>query len=132
MATPTFDDQGLDAQTFAPFTLYNCLTTEWKDVRLSFSDWRWIKAKYKSDTIDDYYMNGYGVEGLVKAALFAADLDPDDEEIDYNSEGDACYIHFKTIESAVRAAELSVAMIKDKKKLTEMIEIARDQGFEDS
>ncbi len=132
MPSPKFDDRGIDAKTYAPFTLMNCLATEWEDVRLSFSDWAWFQQKYKTDTIDDYYMNGYGIEGLVKAALFAAKIDPEDEEIDYNSEGDACNIHFKTLAFAVRAAELSVAMVKDKKTITAAIEIAREQGFEDS
>ena len=132
MASPIFDARGIDAKTFAPFTLQNCLATEWEDVRLSFSDWAWFQEKFKTDTIDDYYMNGYGVEGLVKAVLFAGNIDPDDEEIVYNSEGDACNIHFKTLAFAVHAAELSVAMVKNKKTLAAAIVIAREQGFEDS
>src|SRR5689334_22615362 len=112
MSTPAFDEQGNDWQTYAPFQLHNALNTKWNDVRLSFEDWAWLQQQYDADTIDGYYMNGYGVEGLVKAALFAEGLDPDREEIHYNSEGDCCLIHFKKLEHAARAAELAAAMIR--------------------
>ncbi|MHC6657021.1 hypothetical protein [Aeromonas salmonicida] len=65
-----FDQQGFDKESFSPFVLHNCLDTEWKDVRLSFDDWGLFQMIYGSYTVDGYYMNGYGVEGLVKAALF--------------------------------------------------------------
>ena len=68
MSTPNFDANGIDRTTFAPFALIDARTSKWKVVRLSFHDWGWFKATYGSETIDDYYFNGYGVEGLVKAA----------------------------------------------------------------
>ena len=131
MKAPHFDQAGHDATTYAPFKLYNALDTQWQDVRLSFDDWSWLQSTYGTDTVDDYYLNGYGIEGLVKASLFAHDLNPDDEAIEYDSEGDTCYIHFKALEQAARAAELAVAMIADRRRLEEMIKVAREQGFED-
>ncbi len=89
---PNFDENGNDLSTFAPFILRNALDTEWADVRLEFSNWKWLHDRY-GDTFDDYYLNGYGVEGLVKAIRFMNGLDPDASDVDYNSEGDACYIH---------------------------------------
>jgi hypothetical protein len=128
---PQFDESGYDAKTYAPFKLQNALDTKWKDIRLSFDDWGWIQSTYGTDMIDGYYMNGYGIEGLVKAALFANGLNPDDEETQYDSEGDTCYIHFKDLEQAARAAELAAAMLGDSHTLAELIKIAREQGFED-
>jgi hypothetical protein len=131
MKAPHFDQAGHDVTTYAPFELHNALDTKWKDVRLSFDDWNWLHSAYGIDTIDDYYLNGYGIEGLVKATLFAQGLNPDDEAIDYNSEGDTCYIHFKNLEQAARTAELAAAMIGDRHTLAQMIKVAREQGFED-
>ena len=76
------------------FKLLDARNSKWKDIRLSFSDWDWLKATYGSDGIEGYYFNGPGVEGLVKAARMDAGLDPEAEGIDYNSEGGTCYIHF--------------------------------------
>lgn len=131
MKTPVFDENGRDRTTFAPFLLENALSTEWRDVRLVFDDWDWVQEKYGADTIDGYYLNGYGVEGLVKATLLANGLDPDDSAIDYDSEGDTCNIHFKSTEQATRAAEMSAAMFSDRDELVRMIGVARGEGFED-
>jgi hypothetical protein len=131
MKRPEFDEKGQDSKTYSPFRLYNCLDTQYRDVRLAFYDWGWLHDRYGADTIDGYYMNGYGVEGLVKAALFAAGIDPDSEGVHCNSEGDTCNIHFKDLNMAVRTAELASAMIADREKLGETIRIAREQGFED-
>ena len=90
------------------------LDSEWEDVRLSFHDWDWFEEQYGSDTIDDYYMNGYGIEGLVKAARLSAGMEPEPELIEYNSEGDTCYIHFTDLQEAIFTAGLSSTMIKDK------------------
>jgi hypothetical protein len=117
---------------YAPFRLENALDTEWKDVRLSFSDWDWLKATHGVNTFDGCYLNGYGVQGLVKAVLLANGIDPGDPDIkNYNSEGDTCYIHFKTVDSAARAAELSARMIRDRHAIMEMIVVVREHGFED-
>ena len=102
MTTPNFDSKGIDEVTFAPFTLTDARASKWKDVRLSFHDWDWFTAAYGSDTVEDYYFNGYGVEGLVKAARLAAGAEPYAEGIDYNSEGDACFVHFADLAEAVK------------------------------
>jgi hypothetical protein len=126
-----FDSTGLDTSTFTPFKLENALNTEWQDVRLYFDNWKWFQDTYKTDTIDDYYMNGYGIEGLVKAVLFNADFNLESENIDFDSEGDTCYIHFKNLDDATQAATLAAAMITDLPSIKEMIVIACEQGFDD-
>jgi hypothetical protein len=119
------------ASPYAPFTIHNARDTQWKDVRLSFYDWAWLENTHGSITIDGYYMNGYGVEGLVRAVMFANEIDPDGNGIEGNSEGDTCLLHFTSLELATKVAHLAAAMIKDPTRLAEMIQIARDQGFED-
>lgn len=133
MKSPTFDEDGFDRKTFAPFELHDCRGTEWKDVRLSFHDWGWLHGRFGTDTVDGYYLNGYGVEGLVKAALADAgvEVEEGDEEIAFDSEGDTCHIHFRTVEAASRAAELAAAMFADEKTLARVIAVARERGFED-
>jgi len=117
---------------YAPFTLEDALHTEWRDVRLKFSDWDWLEATHGSDTFDGYYLNGYGVQGLVKAVLLTNGIDPNDPDIkNYNSEGDTCYIHFRTMDAALRAAELSARMIRDRQAILDMVVVAREHGFED-
>ena len=55
MKEPGFVD-GLDKLTFAPFVLIDCRNTEWKDVRLSFNEWAWLKEMHGTQTINDYYL----------------------------------------------------------------------------
>lgn len=131
MSAPSFDAKGQDRTTFAPFKLQNCLATEWADVRLSFDDWGFLHGLMGTDTVDGYYLNGYGVEGLVRAALLAAGGDPDGDEMHGNSEGDTCYLHFTSLESAVAAATAAAAMMKSRERVAELIKIAREHGFED-
>lgn len=125
-----FDSNGVDETTFFPFKLRNALDTEWQDVRLSFDDWEWFQNKYNTDTIFNYYMNGYGIEGLVKAVLFSEGFDVESETIDFDSEGDTCYIHFKDLDEAIQAAALSAAMITDIESIKKMINIAYEQEFD--
>lgn len=129
--TANADKTTTDTITYSPFLLENCLATEYKDMRLAFSQWDWLREKYGTDTVNGYYMNGYGIQGLVQAAMYSAQLDVDDEAIDFNSEGDTCYIHFKNMDTAVRVAELASAMINTPEILMKMIEVARKHGFED-
>jgi hypothetical protein len=131
MKSPVFDAQGYDEKTFAPFWLENCLDKKWQDVRLTFHDWNWFNAKYATDTIDDYYMNGYGIQGLVLAAMHSSGLPVDEDQVHLDSEGDTCNIHFKTMDHAIGAAEAAAAMINDRARLEEMIKVAREKGFED-
>lgn len=129
--TPQFDDNGNDEQTFAPFILKDCRNTEWKDVRLSFSDWDWLHDKAGDDSIDDYCLNGYGVEGLVMAARLLNGLDPDTPAMDFNSEADTCYIHFTDFDEAVRTAEVSARMINDLELLHQAVATAVEHEFGD-
>ena len=129
MKTPNFNKDGLDEQTFFPFVLINALDTQWKDVRLEFSNHKWRNETY-GDTIDDYYLNGYGVEGLVKATLFSNGIDLENG-IEYNSEADTCYIHFEDLNLAVRVADLASQMFVDGQKLREAIQIAIENEFDD-
>jgi hypothetical protein len=130
MKDPHFDKDGIDQSTFAPFVLRNALDTKWEDVRLEFSNWEWLHARY-GDMVDDYYLNGYGVEGLVKAARYANGLDPYVAGVHFNSEGDACYIHFKSMEEALRTASLSVETISSIEGLKAAIQLAEENGWAD-
>src|SRR6187549_1815438 len=66
MKSPKFNDEGVDGLTYAPFVLVNALDTEYRDVRLSFSDWKWLHEKHGQGQsigdqyIGDYYLSGYG------------------------------------------------------------------------
>ncbi len=131
MKTPIFDELDSDSETFAPFVLQNELDSEWKDVRLEFSAWEWIETTYGTDTIDDYYLNGPGVEVLVKAALWSNGINPEMPGIHYNSEADTCYIHFEDMNTAIQAAELAAQSINDPQRLRDTIKIAIEQDFED-
>src|SRR5690349_12423681 len=122
---PKFDPEGTDRTTFAPFVLYDCRQTEWKDLRLEFANWDWLQEHCGSDTIDDYYLNGPGIEGLVMAARLLSGLEADPDTMDPNSEGDACYIHFSDYDEAVRTAELSARTIKDMNLLRQAIATAQ-------
>lgn len=129
-SSPSFDRDGVDRHTFAPVTLFNALATEWRDVRVSFGDWQWLGEKY-GESVDDYYLNGYGVEGLTKACRLQAGLAPEDDGIDFNSEADTCYIHFSDLDEAIKTAQLLTDMLHDGEKLRAMIKIARKHDFED-
>ena len=131
MSRPNFDSKGIDETTFAPFVLENKLESEWKDVRLAFDAWERLHEMYDEDSLDGYDLNGYGLQGLVMACRLHAGLEVRAEGIHYNSEGDTCYIHFSRLEDAVETARLASEMLEDRKKLVEMIAIARDNGFED-
>ena len=129
MTTPSFVD-GTDKTTFAPFVLVDC-RTEWSEVRLSFNAWKWFEETHETDTIDDYYMNGYGIQGLVIAARVAAGLSRYPDGMEPNSEGDTCYIHFSDLETAVETAQLGQEMIQDRTKIAAMIVVARKNDLED-
>jgi hypothetical protein len=129
--TPTFDAHGKDSTTFAPFVLQDCRSAEWKDVRLSFSDWDWLQAKVGGDSIDDYYLNGYGIQGLVQAARIGAGLEPSCEGMDLNSEGDTCYIHFTDFDQALITAKLASEMINDDATLRRTVAVAKENGLDD-
>ena len=131
MKQPTFDSDGVDESTFFPFTLENMMDSEWKCVLLSFGEWDWFTEKHGSDTINDYYMNGYGVEGLVKAARHSAGLEAEPDSIDFDSEGDFCRIEFSDMNDAVETANLTSTMISDATALSKAIVVARENGFED-
>jgi len=131
MKQPDFDDDKYDGQTFAPFSIQDLRDSEGGDVRLIFGDWDWFRETHGEDTIDDYYFNGYGVQGLVQAARHKAGMEVMPDSINYNSEGDTCFIQFEDFEDAVKTANLSAEMINDGATLREMIAIAREHGYED-
>jgi hypothetical protein len=110
----------------APFTIDDIAD---RGVRLSFFDWGWLEKQHGSIEIDGYYMNGPGVEGLVQAVMFANKIESDDVEGD--SEGDACLLYFPNVALATRVGELAAAMIRDRAQLAKTITIAREEGFED-
>ncbi len=67
--------------------------------------------------IDDFYLNGYGIQCLVMACRMKAGLNVEEDGIEYNSEGDTCFIHFEQLDDASRTAELLQPVLCDKTKL---------------
>jgi hypothetical protein len=135
MTTPQFGSDGRDRTTYTPFELLR--TQGAPDYVLQFLDWNWLFTTYHADVVDGaingYYLNGPGIEGLVKAALFENGMNPDTFEIFYNSEGDCCSIQFGSrLDTAIQTAEVAADMIKDRPKLLAAIAAARNQGFDDS
>ena len=130
MTEPNFDHKNFDRTTFAPFCLENCLNTKWNDVRLFFDDWNWLERQYGAESIDGYYLNGYGIQGLVEATLIAEGITMSDGRIHFNSEADGCNVHFKDLGLALQAAGAASAMIRDVNQFRKMIAIARERGLD--
>jgi hypothetical protein len=131
MTTPSFDEKGYDRTTFAPFALQDSRATKWKDLRLTFDDWGAITELAGDESVDGYYLNGYGVEGLVKGAMVAAGIDVESDAIDWNSVGDTCNIHFKDYDTALSAAAAAHKMLASREALVAAVAAAREGGFED-
>jgi len=131
MGKPRFDEKGFDRKTYAPFVLHDCRKTQWKDVRLTLDDWDYVTKLAGGESVDGYYLNGYGVEGLVKAAMVSAGLDPAADGVHGNSEGDTCNVHFTDLATAVAAATAAAKALANRKSLTAIVAKARELGFED-
>jgi hypothetical protein len=131
MTIPQFENDGIDRTTFAPVKLIDQRNSNWKDVRLSFDAWEELRGVCGGESVEGYYLNGHGVQGLIRACRFHAGLDPDAKGINYNSEADTCFIHFSKLEDAVQTAQLASDMLKDRNKIAAMIRIARAKGFDD-
>lgn len=127
--TPTFDSDGRDETTFAPFILEDARDSDFKDLRLEFSDWDWLHDLCDGESIGEYELDGPGVEGLVIATRFLNGLEAEPESMEANSEGDTCYIHFIHYEEAVQTAALCAVMIKDKKLIRKAAAAAVKHGF---
>lgn len=130
-ATPVFDAQKRDRVTFAPFVLTDGRQTKWQNLCLFFCDWAWFERVHGSDKIDGYYLNGYGIQGLVEAVMFDAGIRPPQGDVELSSEADTCFVYFKDLDTAVTVASAASAMIQDRAALRRMIQVARAQGFED-
>ena len=131
MQNPVLNQEGKDSTSYAPFTLEDCRATQWQDLRLSFDDWEWLQQRYGDEPIDDYYLNGYGLEGLIKAMLLKQGTDLESDEISFNFEGDTCYIHFKDLHQAVNTATRAARMMASEQEIKHMIQLAREAGFEE-
>ena len=118
-----------DTTTYFPFELIDNRESEWSDTRISFNNWDWFKETHKCDSIDDYYINGYGIQGLVLAARLASGLPAYSDSMDPNSEGNTCFLIFEDHAEALETAKLASAMITDKDKMRELVIIANDNGF---
>ena len=130
MSEPKFID-GQDSTTYVPFELDDQRESVWNDVRLSFDDWRWLKRKYRTDTIDGYFLNGYSIQRLVIAARVTAGLEACPDGLELGSEADTCYIHFNSLELAVETAELAQSMIRKRDNIVAMIAMVRRSELED-
>lgn len=130
MKAPNFDNEGADNETYAPVRLSR--DSDGDRFRLVFCDWEWLHAQCGGDTVNEYYLNGYGVDALVKACRLNAGLDPEADGIDSDPEGDACCIYFDNLEDAVETAHLLCEMLHDRTKLIAMTKIVYDNDWYDS
>ncbi len=99
-------------------------------MRLSFDDWALLHGLAGGDAIDGYYLNGYGVQGLILAVMQRDGLDTE-EGVHGNSEADTCHLHFTELTTAERAAAAAVAMLETRDSLREAVVLARELGLED-
>ena len=65
---PEFVD-GTYRQTFFPFIFQDDRVST-GDVRLLFGNWEWLDNAMGGDSFEGYYLNGYGVEGIIRAGVF--------------------------------------------------------------
>jgi len=114
-----------DRSDFQPFKLIDNRKSKWADVRVSFDSWGWLK-KTHGDNVDGYYLNGYGVQGLVLAARVLKRLPAYTSTMDLNSEGDTCYMIFQNYDEAIETIQIASEMINDKSLLVESIKIAKE------
>lgn len=126
---PVVDSDPDDGTT--PFKITDLSTDEESCHRLLFADWDWLHAHVGSDSVDGYSLNGSGVEGLVRAAMLDAGIPFSGEDIEYNSEGDACCIEFENPQDASAVKELARRMFDDSVRLRTLAAIARREGFGD-
>lgn len=122
---------GEDRTTFFPFIMVEVGDAESITYRLAFGDWEWLQGRLGTDTIDGYYLNGTSVEALIKAARLEANLPVAEDRIEYNSEGDVCYMEFLRLEDACVTAELAQEVLSDKGRLQEAIARARSEDFDE-
>jgi len=128
MKNPEFVD-GIDRETFFPFVLRDNRAST-GDVRLIFANWDWIDKVVGDDSLEGYDLNGYGVEGIVKAVRLQAGLGSQESgAIQYSSEGDTCFIRFSSLKDACLTAELAQAAFQDISNLRSLVIIAQEKGF---
>ncbi len=120
----------IEQSKFYPFELIDNRESEWSDVRISFSNWDWLKEKYGNE-IEGYYLNGYGIQGLVLAARILKGLPAYSATMEPMSEGDTCFILFGDYSEAIETVTIASEMINDKSLIMQSITVARDNGFEE-
>lgn len=128
---PNFENQR-DSRTFAPFQLSKgeCSTGA-EYFTLMFSDFRWLENNLDLSTIGSYDLNGYGVQGLIKAARLHAGLASSKDSITYDSEAGACFIYFNSIEDACVTAELAQSTFLHDEALRLLVAFANQHGLQD-
>lgn len=118
-------DFAVDENRFAPLTIENALDTEKNDVCLSFANRQWLENQ-NLVFVDDYYMNGYGIERLIQTILVIEGTNPFSDGIEYASEASACHVHFVDVDLAIRTAKLAAKMLNSPAILKKVIEVARE------
>lgn len=109
---------------FQPFTFVDNSQSKWGDLRVSFDNWEWLKETH-GDDIDGYYLNGYGVQGLVLAARLLKGLPAYTPTMELNSEGDTCYLIFQSYDEAIETIQIASEMINNKSFLLQSIKVAK-------
>ena len=128
---PRFDSEGIDRETFFPFILRDARDDkELPDIRLEFSDSKWLKSRYRNIPFLMGY-NGDDIQGLVIATRVLNNLEAVSEGMHLNSESSTCYIHFIDYEECCKTANLCCRMIHSKKLLRQAIALSEANEYYD-
>lgn len=91
-----------------------------------FSKYDWA---LELESLDDYYLNGYGIAGLLQAIIHDNKLRENVDSID--AEGSDVLITLNSWKAAKRLGKLASKAFVEEKKLRQLIARARELGFED-
>ncbi len=91
-----------------------------------FSKYNWA---LELESLDDYYLNGYGIAGLLQAIIHDNKLREQVDSID--AEGSDVLITLTSWKAAKRLGKVAAKALRDEKKLRQLIARTRELGFED-
>lgn len=91
-----------------------------------FSKYDWA---LELESLDDYYLNGYGIAGLLQAIIHDNKLREKVDSID--AEGSDVLVTLSSWKAAKRLGKVAAKALRDEKKLRQLIARTRELGFED-
>lgn len=140
-----FDDSGSDLTTFAPLHMTD-LAAEARHLQAKGWDPQGLASPFvrrislddldrlldgEEYVNDDYYLNGYGVEGLFQAHLVQHGEPVDAEHESFEAEADGFYAYFVDVDRAELVARRFSRALLDRAEVEALAQIAREHGFGD-